>query len=245
MEIKVSTDPKTVKMFRRLERFLDDEGLATGHSIDFQNAETGRVFATFVPTESYRELLEDNKYLVGALREAQALMFEAAEHIDFLEDGNALLDLIDLQNEVIQGRAIMDEAELSDDEGHGPGPFPIPGTNGQVEWVFTGNDVAGNAGTLISAQEYEELLNLRKKRERDHKALSSMDAKLKEYKKNINSLQSSRDTWHARADENYEMALRILNNTRRINGLAPLDLVPAPWSDGHIAFTADAIRSVR
>src|ERR1019366_6600759 len=57
---------------------------------------------------------------------------------------------------------------------------------------------------MIPPREYEELLSLRVKRINNHKQLSSMDAKLKEYKKSINTLQASRDHWHAKADEAQE-----------------------------------------
>ena len=49
----------------------------------------------------------------------------------------------------------------------------------------------------ITDQEFEELLNLRRKRTNDHAQLSAMDARLKEMKKAIQTLESSRDHWKA------------------------------------------------
>jgi len=223
MEEKTSANPKTVKMFRRLERFLDDAGLVEGKAIDLKNAETGRVFATFVRPESFRLTVKALTSTKESLSEVGDLLLEGADAIDALEaENDRLLDIIDLQNEVLQGRAALDEVS----EASGEAEFAMNVLEGLEKVRSEAGDV------IISAQEYEELLNLRKKRERDHKQLSSMDAKLKEYKKNINSLQSSRDTWHARADENYEMALGILNGWREERGLDPF------YGD-FIAFTAD------
>jgi hypothetical protein len=104
METKISTDPKTVKMFRRLEKFLDQEGIGSGRSINFQNAETGRVFAIFVSPDTF-EAME------SVINEQDKELELAQEIIDYLEDGNGLLDIIDAQNDVLQGRVIVDEVE--------------------------------------------------------------------------------------------------------------------------------------
>jgi len=99
MELKTSTDPKIVKMFRRLEKFLDQEGLATlGRSVDFMNAETGRVFAVFLSPDSRRELTKERDALLDQLTAANVTL-------EILEDDNALLALIDAQNNVLMGRA--------------------------------------------------------------------------------------------------------------------------------------------
>jgi hypothetical protein len=108
METKISTDPKTVKMFRRLEKFLDQEGIGSGRSINFQNAETGRVFAIFVSPDTF-EAME------SVINEQDKELELAQEIIDYLEDGNGLLDIIDAQNDVLQGRVIVDEVEAEFD----------------------------------------------------------------------------------------------------------------------------------
>lgn len=136
MELKVSSDPKIVKMYRRLEKFLDQEEMTGSRSITFINAETGRNFATFISPESFEAFLRERAEMQEALREAHGLLSEAAKQIEFLEDDNAMLDLIDLQNEVIQGRAIMDEAPIT------------PAVHDNVNWTLTENLVAANSGYI-------------------------------------------------------------------------------------------------
>ena len=115
MDTKISPDPKTVKMFRRLERFLDNEDLTSIQAIDFQNAETGRIFATFVTQElldDVASLVRELRYLRAEISESVQLNSEAADRLErILEDKNAMLDIINLQNEIIQGRAAADETE--------------------------------------------------------------------------------------------------------------------------------------
>lgn len=121
MEIKASADPKIVEMFRRLEQFLDSEGLTEKKIIELQNAETGRVFAAFVNPESFYALVGERNGLKSTLDEIKDLLLEGASVIDDLElENDRLLDIIDSQNEVLQGRVILDkkfedEAEVGEE----------------------------------------------------------------------------------------------------------------------------------
>src|ERR1035438_1667087 len=123
MQQKVSTDKKIVKMFRRLEKFLDAEGLSTlGRSVMFQNFETKREFAVFLSPESFNDIREYTETLRALVKEGAELALEAAAHIDSLEDNidvltddNALLAIIDAQNDVLQGRCEPeDKADVFD-----------------------------------------------------------------------------------------------------------------------------------
>ena len=197
MDIKVSGDIKTVKMFRRLEEFLDREELAGMDMIDFQNAETGRVFAVVLTPAAFERVSD----YIDAL---DAELNEAMDTIARLEDDHQLLAIIDAQNEVLMGRVAVDEvspwANASSAE---KAECPCKTTEASSESPHEDKD-----NVIISAQEYEELLNLRRKREDNHKQLSSMDAKLKEYKKSINTLQASRDQWHVIADQRQKALAR-------------------------------------
>jgi len=108
MNIEVSTDPKTVKMFRRLERFLDAEALKVRKGIHFQNAETGRVFGVFFPPDHFDSLLAHLEYLEDELDSANAT-------ISALEDESTLLGIIDAQNDVLQGRVTVAEIVADED----------------------------------------------------------------------------------------------------------------------------------
>jgi len=165
MNIEVSTDPKTVKMFRRLEKFLDDEGLGLlGGSVQFQNAETLDVFAVFLSPESFSESLRERDLLLEQLSatvesfgtlfaeriRVQEELNAALETIAVLEDDSALLDIIDALNDVLQGRcAPKDDAELFDQDATDVGEHlsvhytftDAPPAEGQVDdqpWAFIG-----------------------------------------------------------------------------------------------------------
>lgn len=137
VERKVSTDKKTRKMFRRLEKFVDEEGQGK-KVIDFYNAETRRHFATVVSPEHFEALLDQN-------RELDQLLREAMNTIEVLEDDNALLGIIDAMNEVLQGRANADEAELFDQDA--VTDFP-PGETADSQWTWTGGTVGVSAPIL-------------------------------------------------------------------------------------------------
>lgn len=146
MEPKSTSDPKVVKMFRRLEAFLDRELPEGATNLTLYNAETGRAFAALMAPETYHHVVEYIRDLESALEEIQGLLFDAEEQIEILENDNALLDIIDAQNEVLQGRVnhpgmiSISEEEYEDLKARTLGPDPRRGY-----WAFTGNDVAGNA----------------------------------------------------------------------------------------------------
>ena len=126
VDTRISTDPKITEMFRRLEHFLDDEFQSSLQVIDLKNSETGRIFATFIRPD--------------VLNNLEAALEDAHETISILGNGNALLDLIDAQNEVIMGRVAVDEMETRD-----------PEVSANVDWPFLSNGMSGNAGYLLNA----------------------------------------------------------------------------------------------
>lgn len=106
MDLKISTDPKTVKMLRRLEKFLDSDVLKGKELLDFKNAETGRVFAVFLTPAALQKVSD---YIDAQ----EAELNEALDTIEVLEDIVALLDIIDSQNEVLMGRvSVESDAEI-------------------------------------------------------------------------------------------------------------------------------------
>jgi uncharacterized coiled-coil protein SlyX len=235
MELKTSTDPKIVKMFRRLEKFVDDEGLATfGRAIDFINAETRRTFAVMIDPDRLDDLL--------------AQLDAANETIATLEDDNALLALIDAQNDVLMGRAYPTEA------------VPALEFDG-VPFTYT-NDAPpaeDSPGVIISAQEYEELINLRVKRARDKETITGLNATVKENKKGAETLQRQRDSYLAQlldARDRFENLVNdlfygnkiTLNEARIFNGDVAVPGGDAHYNDATLdpaprhAFTSDAIR---
>ena len=102
MEINYSEDPKLRKAFRRIERMLDELAAEGKSSIGLINAETGRSFGVLMTTERRREDVQHEKRLAAELE-------SALETIKILEEDNALLDIIDAQNDVLQGRVVVDE----------------------------------------------------------------------------------------------------------------------------------------
>jgi hypothetical protein len=216
MDMKVSTDPKIIKMFRKLERFLDGEGLANKKVIDFYNAETGRVFATVISPTAYREL-------VSGVNQLEADFADALATIALLEDYNALLGLIDAQNDVIMGWSTdkQNDEEIGDGVGgneecscktteaaspetagfEGVGPiFESFGVNAKEETYanVTIKEHFNVEEVTVTLQEYEELLNLRKKRARDKHTIYELEAKFKAMKKSAQTLQAQRDEYAGR-----------------------------------------------
>ena len=178
---KISTDPKIVKMFRRLERFLDQEGLAGGAAIDFINAETWRKFATFIAPEVLDDLL--------------AQLDSANETIAMLEDEGTLLALIDAQNDVLMGRlasAVEEAVDFPPDEKCGT--FHVEGLD------YTEADASPDEDypeIMIPRREYEELLNLRRKRTQDKKTITELNAKVTQYKRASETFNRQRDSYLA------------------------------------------------
>jgi hypothetical protein len=187
MEREVSTDAKTIKMFRRLERFLDGKILEGRPVVHFKNAETGRVFAVFMTPEQLQEILAEGSRI-------EIDLDAALETIGVLEDDNALLDIIDGFNDVLQGRVSFDEVTRFV---NGEGLDAVGSFGAGPLWNPEANDPINKGTVTITDQEFEELLNLRRKRTNDHAQLSAMDARLKEMKKAIQTLESSRDHWKA------------------------------------------------
>ena len=204
MNARTPTSPKIIEMFEELKRFIEQCELPGGWVLTLTDVEAAQDFAKIVDPEFFEELIE----IHNEFDELDDLLDEAMDVIESLEGKNALaLELIDLQSEMIQGRVAVDEME----------------------------EMAGygTAGVLITEQEYEELINLRKKRARDHKQLSSMDAKLKEYRKKINSLESSRNSWHVRTDDLLEIISEAWANLDLARGIAMMN-DPSTWgTPGH------------
>lgn len=196
-------------------------------AIGLFNAETGRNFAVLMTPGFRFDDVQREKLLAAELE-------SALETIKILQEDNALLDIIDAQNDVLMGRCEpYQERGKAEAEYYGASPT----LEEALRWSRTGNDVAegpepgwptdGVCGAddcpcntteasspnfvaettikehftvehvSVTLQEYEELLNLRKKRANNHEQLSAMDAKLKEKKKAIRTLEDSRDHWKA------------------------------------------------
>ena len=218
MDMKVSTDPKIVKMFRRLERFLDQEGLAGGAAIDFINAETWRKFATFIAPEVLDDLL--------------AQLDAANETIAMLEDESTLLALIDAQNDVLMGRlasAVEEAVDFPPDEKCGT--FHVDGLN----YAEADADVPG---VIVSAQEYDELVNLRVKRARDKETITGLNATVRENKRGAETLSRQRDSYLAQLLE-AKQALRDAQEWAFIGGIRGVGF---PDLEEFHAFTSDTIR---
>lgn len=248
MELKVSTDPKIVKMFRRLEKFLDQEGLEGTESISMQNAETGRVFAVLLRPENWDKLFKLNLELAQELDRAQ-------EAIDILEDDNALLALIDAQNDVLMGRS---EPEPTEDSKFFD-PQWFVGVEDDLDFPPAETAEGKAAGVFITEQEYEELINLRVKRARDKETITGLNATVKENKKGAETLQRQRDSYLAQLLEEkdrfenlvndlfYENKI-TLNESRLFNGGIAIPGGDAYYNDAtrdhapRHAFTSDAIR---
>lgn len=219
MDVKISKDPKIAKMFRRSERFLDDEGLETHKVIQFHNEDTGRVFAVLTRPETYEEIIAEMQGLGAELKDAM-------ETITILEDDNALLALIDAQNDVLMERVLTGDSDKEDGAG-----WPTDGVCGDDEcscrtteasspetagfegmgpiFESLGVDTSNFADTtikehfnveevVVTLQEYEELLNLRQKRARDKNTIYQLECKFNAMKKGAATLQAQRDEYAGR-----------------------------------------------
>lgn len=84
MQPKSTSDPKVIKMFRKLEAFLDRELPGGKTALTFYNAETGRAFAVLLSPQTYHDVTEYTKDLENALDEAGDLLLDAEEQIEIL-----------------------------------------------------------------------------------------------------------------------------------------------------------------
>ena len=104
MQPKSTSDPKVIKMFRKLEAFLDRELPGGKAALTFYNAETGRAFAVLLSPQTYHDVTEYTKDLENALDEAEELLLDAEEQIEILrgcasdeDDGVAQVLVLELR----------------------------------------------------------------------------------------------------------------------------------------------------
>jgi chromosome segregation ATPase len=164
----MTTDKKTIKFVKAAEKLLDKNPSDRG--VLLANADTQRIFGLLLPIDLWDEIAHTSNDTADALA-------EALETIDVLEDDNALLRLANLSDE-----ELAEEFHKSFQYPRDPEP----------------TELKEDGAVTVTRDEYEELVSLRKKREANHKQLSLLDAKLKEYVKKIQSLESSRDKFKAR-----------------------------------------------
>ena len=119
------TDKKTIKFVRQAERIIDENSLKNDSGILLANADTQRTFGLLLSIDTWEALVEVDHAKSDALDDALAT-------IEVLEDDNALLDIIDGLNDVLQGRVIWDEAARFADA-VGFSPFSKSGESPDVE----------------------------------------------------------------------------------------------------------------
>ena len=106
MNARTPTNPKIIEMFEELKRFIERCELPEGWVITLTDVDAGHNFAKIVDPEFFEELIETH----NEFDELDDLLDEAMDVIESLEGKNALaLELIDLQNEIIQDRVMLDE----------------------------------------------------------------------------------------------------------------------------------------
>ena len=193
------TDKKTIKFIRQAQKRL--EGVEPDQSLVLADPDTQNTFAILQPilgfnanVAAFNQLGEEVMELADRLGKAFRTIDELKGDKDGPQMPPAFTDLFAAEN--------YEDDKVSSSFGAGPLWNPEAGDQKTHEAPAGsildehGNKIVGKV--LITDQEFEEFLSLRKKRETDHKQLYLQECQLKKLRKENLKLAEKRDDWAAK-----------------------------------------------